>query len=77
MLGSRLPPARVDVLRRSLAESAGLLQRRRAADIPAVDIDDYVALNWLEWHGGTLRLTLTGENVTRQQVQHWSTTTEG
>jgi hypothetical protein len=74
MLGSRLPPARIDVLRRSLAENAGLLQRRRAGEIPTSDIDDYVALNWLEWHGGTLRLTLTGENVTRQQVQHWTTT---
>jgi hypothetical protein len=47
-----------------------LLHRRRASEIP----DGYVALNWLEWHGGGLRLTITGSNVCRQLtlnlVQH-------
>ena len=37
-----------------------------AADIADAHIDDYVALNWLEWNGGGLRLTTTGENVCKQ-----------
>jgi hypothetical protein len=28
-----------------------------------------VALNWLEWHGGGLRLTITGRNVRAQVAQ--------
>lgn len=42
------------------------LHRRRAAEIPEADIDGYVSLDWLEWHGGSLRLTTMGENVCRQ-----------
>lgn len=72
MPASHLPPLRLDLLKRSLSGSVSMLLRRRAADIPADFIDDYVALSWLEWHGGTLRLTLTGQNITRQQEQHWA-----
>jgi hypothetical protein len=43
-----------------------LLQHRRAGEIAEGFIDDYVAMNWLEWNGGTLRLTVTGDNVRRQ-----------
>lgn len=43
-----------------------MLHRRRASDIPEGYIDGYVNLNWLEWHGGGLRLTITGGNVCRQ-----------
>ncbi|HLL20407.1 MAG TPA: hypothetical protein VK439_16630 [Rubrivivax sp.] len=43
-----------------------LLKQRRAAEIDPGFIDDYVALNWLEWNGGGLRLTVTGENICRQ-----------
>ena len=43
-----------------------LLYRRRADLVPESSIDDYVALNWLEWGGGTLRLTVTGTNVRDQ-----------
>jgi len=42
------------------------LKHRRAAEIDESLIDDYVALNWLEWNGGGLRLTTTGDNVCRQ-----------
>ena len=42
------------------------MQHRRAGEIDAGYIDDYVALNWLEWNGGTLRLTVTGENIRKQ-----------
>lgn len=55
--------ARRDVLRDRLLPTVDLLRQRRAAEIPEGYIDDYVALHWLEWQGGTLRLTTTGENV--------------
>lgn len=58
-------PARRDVLRDRLLPTVDLLKQRRAAEIPEGYIDDYVALHWLEWQGGTLRLTTTGENVCR------------
>jgi hypothetical protein len=58
--------ARRDALRVALPATAELLRRRRASDIAERDIDDYVALNWLEWNGGGLRLTDIGENVCKQ-----------
>jgi len=54
---------RRDVLRDRLLPTVDLLKQRRAGEIPEGYIDDYVALHWLEWQGGTLRLTTTGENV--------------
>jgi hypothetical protein len=42
------------------------LRRRRADLIDESLIDDYVKLQWLEWHGGGLRLTVTGQNVCAQ-----------
>lgn len=72
---SPLPISRLDHLRGALLDSLSLLQRRRASDIPAGYIDDYVSLNWLEWYGGTLRLTVVGENVSKQQGVMASTAT--
>jgi hypothetical protein len=63
---SDTPALRRDGLRDSLLATVDLLKRRRAAEIDAGLIDDYVALNWLEWNGGGLRLTVTGENICRQ-----------
>jgi hypothetical protein len=57
---------RREALRAALPATADLLKRRRAAEIDPVDIDDYVAMNWLEWNGGGLRLTTTGDNVCKQ-----------
>lgn len=54
------------VLRTRFAAAVDTLHRRRAADIPEADIEGYVSLDWLEWHGGGLRLTPTGENMCRQ-----------
>lgn len=54
---------RQDALRDRLLATVDLLKRRRAAEIEAGFIEDYVALHWMEWHGGSLRLTTTGENV--------------
>jgi len=53
-------------LRDALLGTVDLLERRRAGEIAERDIDDYVALNWLEWNGGGLRLTITGANVCKQ-----------
>ncbi len=53
-------------LRQALPATVGLLQRQQAGQIDGDDIDAYVKLNWLEWHGGGLRLTITGRNVCAQ-----------
>jgi hypothetical protein len=60
-------PLSPQVLRDSLLSTIDLLTRRRAAEIGDAVIDDYVALNWLEWNGGALRLTVVGQNI-RQQL---------
>jgi len=57
--------ARRDVLRDELLATVSLLKQRRAAEIAEGFVEDYVALHWMEWHGGSLRLTTTGENVCR------------
>jgi hypothetical protein len=57
------PASRREALRDGLQLTAELLRRRLACDIPAGYIDDYLALDWLEWKSGTLGLTLTGENI--------------
>jgi hypothetical protein len=63
------PTTRREALRDALLESVDKLHRRRACDIPDGFIDDYVSLNWLEWHGGGLRVTPTGENVCSQLLK--------
>ena len=55
-------------LRRSLPATVELLQNRQAERIDDADIYAYVSLNWLEWHGGGLRLTITGRNVCAQSI---------
>jgi len=60
-----LPHGREDLLG-ALLDTVSLLQHRRAAEIGEGYIDEYVALNWLEWNGGTLRLTVTGDNIRKQ-----------
>lgn len=60
------PALRRQALRDALLSTVDLLKRRRAAEIDADYIDGYVAMNWLEWNGGGLRLTTTGDNVCRQ-----------
>lgn len=54
---------RQDVLRDRLLATVDLLKQRRAAEIAEDYIDGYVALHWMEWRGGSLKLTTTGENV--------------
>lgn len=64
---ARLPPvSRREQLRLELLSTVDSLQRRRADLISEGFIEDYVALDWLEWNGGALRLTVTGTNICRQ-----------
>ncbi len=53
-------------LRQGLPATVELLKQRQADRIDDREIDAYVSLNWLEWHGGGLRLTITGRNVCAQ-----------
>ncbi len=57
-----------DALRAALLPTLNLLRSCRAAEIGEATIDAYVALNWLEWNGGSLRLTITGDNVRKQML---------
>jgi len=63
-----LSPRR-DALSETLLDTVELLKRRRASHIAEGDIDDYVALNWLEWNGGALKLTTVGENLCKQLTE--------
>lgn len=56
-----MPSPRILALRESLVAANDALVRRRAGDIPEATIDRLVALGWLRWSGGSLRLTETGE----------------
>jgi hypothetical protein len=58
-----VPPERRNLLAGRLPDAAHLLWRRRAAEVPTSDIDDYVALHWMYWAGGTLALTANGQAV--------------
>jgi len=62
------PPAvsRRDQLRIELLTTVDSLHRRRADLVSESFIADYVALHWLEWNGGALRLTVTGKNICEQ-----------
>lgn len=44
----------------AFSEAADAIARRRAGAIAATLVDDCVALRWMEWHGGSLRLTPLG-----------------
>jgi hypothetical protein len=64
---ARLPPvSRREQLRLELLTTVDSLLRRRADLVSEGFIDDYVALHWLEWNGGALRLTVTGTNMCQQ-----------
>ncbi len=60
------PEPRRELLKLGLQQAVDLLRGRRADLIDEALIEDCVALNWLEWHGGNLRLTVVGSNVCKQ-----------
>jgi len=74
MIKSSTPPARSShtptlrrhLLRSALPETVRLLTARDARHIQSGFIDDYVALDWLEWRGGSLKLTIVGQNICEQ-----------
>lgn len=57
---------RHEVLRDALLDTVDLLQRRRADLVDETFIDNYVALGWLEWHGGQLRVSALGSTICQQ-----------
>jgi hypothetical protein len=62
------PPATLprEALLAALLNTALLIESRRCGEIAEGYIDGYVALNWIEWNGGSLRLTETGRNIRKQ-----------
>lgn len=60
------PVSRREQLSLEFLSTVDSLQRRRADLVSEGFIADYVALNWLEWNGGALRLTVTGTNMCAQ-----------
>ena len=54
-------PAITETLCELFATTADALARHRVGEIPERAIDDFVALGWLRWHGGSLRVTPLGE----------------
>jgi len=64
---SLVPPAsRRELLREELLTTVDMLHRRRADLVAHGFIEDYVALRWLEWNGGALRLTAAGDIMCAQ-----------
>lgn len=61
--GQVLSASRTDMLRTMLPHTIECLKARQAHLIGDDLIDDYVAVDWLEWAGGGLRLTEVGRNV--------------
>lgn len=59
----RRPQLRREMLRDNLSATVGHLHDHRENLIEEGYIEDYVALHWLEWNGGTLRLTDTGHSL--------------
>lgn len=60
------PPCEREVLRALLPSVERHLLDRRVDLLSQRDLGRYLALEWLEWHGGTLRLTQVGRNVCDQ-----------
>lgn len=66
MAAAPLSHARREELRSALLDAADLLDQNKAGQLGDAAIDDYVDLSWLEWDGGKLRMTVTGQNICRQ-----------
>ena len=66
MLARPPPFSRREQLRNELLSAIDSLHRRRADLISEGFIADYIALHWLEWNGGALRLTVSGDNICEQ-----------
>lgn len=60
---SGLDAARCEVLSHQLPAAIASLWRRCAWEVPQRNLDDFVALGWMDWRGGALVLTPTGKVV--------------
>lgn len=60
------PLSRRELLRNELLTTVESLRQKRADLVSDGFIADYVALDWLEWVGGALKLTMTGSNICLQ-----------
>ncbi|AKJ29832.1 hypothetical protein [Caldimonas brevitalea] len=65
------PPPEREMLRAQLPTVERLLRSRRVDLLSLRDLGQYLALEWIEWYGGTLRLTDVGRNV-RDQVREYA-----
>ncbi len=61
MHATKLAPTITEQTCEAFAAAADALLLRRANRIPESDIDDFVALGWMDWHGGLLRITPLGQ----------------
>ncbi len=63
MTSARIAAKITPSLQEALLTTVDALTRRRACDIPELTIDQLVGLGWLQWKGGSLRLTEAGETM--------------
>ena len=61
MIVMKPAPAVTERICDTFVSAADALLRRRANLIAENDIDDFVALGWMDWHGGSLRITPLGQ----------------
>ncbi len=54
-------PAVTEEICDAFVSASDALLRRRANLIANSDIEDFVALGWMDWHGGSLRITPLGQ----------------
>ncbi len=53
-------PAVTEEICEAFLSASDALLRRRANLISDDGIEDFVALGWMDWHGGSLRITALG-----------------
>ncbi len=58
-IAAKITPA----LQQALLTTVDALMRRRACDVPEQTIDQLISLRWMQWSGGSLRLTEAGETM--------------
>lgn len=60
------PASAEQALRQRLMVVVQHMRQRRMDLIDEASLAPLLALDWIEWHGGALRLTITGRNVCDQ-----------
>lgn len=57
---------RPDPMRAAFQHTVDVLTQRRADLLSPAMIEAYVNCDWLNWQGGSLKLTVVGENICAQ-----------